>query len=185
MQKKDVNVAAPAILNQKAWKILRQLVVLTCLCAVGVAYADEEYRELNWDDLIPESEKAAWTTSREEALDDLLEQASPASMFGALVPELDKQKVKLPGFVVPLESDEVGMMSEFFLVPYFGACIHVPPPPPNQLVYVKLKEPFELKSLWDPFWIEGTLRTKSYESYMGSAGYTMEAGEISPYEWPE
>ncbi|MEM6576141.1 MAG: DUF3299 domain-containing protein, partial [Pseudomonadota bacterium] len=125
-------MAARATLNKIALGTLRQLVVLTCLCVVGVAYADEEYRELNWDDLIPEAEKTAWTSSREEALDDLLEQAAPTSAFGALVPELDKQKVKLPGFVVPLESDEVGMMSEFFLVPYFGACIHVPPPPPNQ-----------------------------------------------------
>ena len=63
---------------------------------------------------------------------------------------LNGQYVKLPGYVVPLESDAGGLLSEFLLVPYYGACIHVPPPPSNQIVYVRLNKPYLLKSMEDP-----------------------------------
>jgi uncharacterized protein len=100
-----------------------------------------------------------------------------------VVPELDGKQVRIPGFIVPLDMDDVGNITEFFLVPYFGACIHVPPPPPNQLVYVTPEEAFPLHSIWDPFWIEGTLRTEQHGNVLGLAGYTMTASKIEIYEY--
>ncbi|MEM9531052.1 MAG: DUF3299 domain-containing protein [Pseudomonadota bacterium] len=160
--------------------------ITTLLCVLGLSAAagaaDEENRTLMWDDLIPKEEKALGTATQPV---DPWAQGASQSPAVSVVAELDGQAVRLPGFIVPLESDEVGLLSEFFLVPYFGACIHVPPPPPNQLVYVKLDEPFELKSLWDPFWVSGEMKAKGYESVMGQAGYTINNGEVAPYDWPE
>lgn len=170
----------------RSW-LLHPALIVAALTAVMAASAQEPVKELKWDDLVPAEEKAmAANAASTSSLDDLLEQASPAaSPASTLVMELAGQNVRLPGFIVPLESDEVGLLSEFFLVPYFGACIHVPPPPPNQLVYVKLNKPFELKSLWDPFWVSGTMKAQGFESAMGQAGYTLESAEVAPYEWPE
>ncbi len=100
-----------------------------------------------------------------------------------VVAELDGRVVRLPGFIVPLDIDDVGNITEFFLVPYYGACIHVPPPPPNQLVHVTPDEAFPLQSMWDPFWIEGTIRTEQKGNALGLAGYTMTASSIEVYEY--
>ena len=101
------------------------------------------------------------------------------------VKELDGQYVKLPGYIVPLESDAGGMLDEFLLVPYFGACIHVPPPPPNQIVYVKLKKPFNLKSMADPYWVTGTMSTKVWTSDMADSDYVMSADKVEVFEWKD
>jgi hypothetical protein len=99
------------------------------------------------------------------------------------VKELDGQYVKLPGYIVPLESDAGGMLDEFLLVPYFGACIHVPPPPPNQIVYVKLKKPFNLKSMADPYWITGVISTKPWTGDMADTDYVMAGEKVEIFEW--
>ena len=100
-----------------------------------------------------------------------------------VVEELDGIQAKLPGFMVPLELAEGGKIKEFLLVPYFGACIHFPPPPPNQVVYVILDEPIEIESPWDPIWATGELTTKFRGSDLGSAGYTMAGRSIEEYEY--
>ena len=87
---------------------------------------------------------------------------------------------QLPGFIVPLDFE--GMeTSEFLLVPYFGACIHVPPPPSNQIVYVKTVAGYPLKELFDPVWVTGEMRTQAYLNEVGDAGYTLQATIIEPY----
>ena len=94
------------------------------------------------------------------------------------VRSLDGKFVKLPGYIVPLESDAGGLLNEFLLVPYFGACIHVPPPPPNQIVYVKLTKPFNLRSMADPYWITGTITTKVWSSDVADTDYVMTAIQV-------
>ncbi|HEY0930915.1 MAG TPA: DUF3299 domain-containing protein [Gemmatimonas sp.] len=89
------------------------------------------------------------------------------------------RRVRLPGFIVPLE-DFQDRAKEFLLVPYFGACVHMPPPPPNQLVYVKMRGVTSL-SWWAPVWVEGVLRVISFESPYGSAGFQMDADRILPF----
>lgn len=90
------------------------------------------------------------------------------------------QQVRIPGFVVPLEDTKDGM-KEFLLVPYFGACIHSPPPPANQIVHVLPRNPAKGLRSMDAVWITGTLATVRTDSYMGAASYRIEALSVAPY----
>ena len=160
----------------------------------GLSFASD-VRELTWDDLIPEGEwleqQRAYIEGSDEAFmsdddwdEDTFEEelATPAYPIG-VVEELNGVRAKLPGFVVPLELAGEGEVKEFLLVPYFGACIHYPPPPANQIVYVKLDKPIEIESPWDPIWAIGELKTESYESDLASAGYSMAGKRIEKYEY--
>lgn len=106
-----------------------------------------------------------------------------------IVHALDGQFIKLPGYALPIEFDGVAVQ-EFLLVPYVGACIHVPPPPQNQMVFVKLSEPYLVESLFEPVWITGRIvveRTKkilpvSDGKIPVSAGYTIEGATVEPYK---
>ncbi len=98
------------------------------------------------------------------------------------VADLNNEKVRLPGFIVPFNFEEEGMISEFLFVPFVGACIHVPPPPPNQIVYVTSKKPVAFSSLWDPMWIEGTLTTQRHENVLGNTAYTLQLDKLEPYD---
>jgi hypothetical protein len=122
-----------------------------------------------------------------------IEQASDSRYQQALVstrvvPTFDGQAVRLPGFIVPLEfggdqqfGDGQQQVTKFFLVPYFGACIHVPPPPPNQIVYAEYDKGFKLDSLYEPFWLSGTLKTTLIENDMATAAYTIKVDRLEPY----
>jgi len=94
---------------------------------------------------------------------------------------LDGKLVKIPGFGLPLE-DWATTAKEFLLVPYVGACVHTPPPPPNQLVYVKMEDGRQATlDGWTPVWIEGTLRIEKTMSYYGEVGFRVEAERVYPY----
>lgn len=99
-------------------------------------------------------------------------------------PELDNTRIRLPGFIVPLEFDDNMNISEFFLVPYFGACIHVPPPPPNQIIFVSYPQGLQLDELYTPFWVSGELKIETVENDTALAVYSMEASEIIEYQEP-
>ncbi len=106
-----------------------------------------------------------------------------------VVTKLDGTNIKLAGYLLPLEYSDKGE-KEFLLVPYVGACIHSPAPPPNQIVYVKLNKTFKPSDLYAAVWVTGTMRTqvssKSLSYVDGSAdipvGYTLEASLIEVYE---
>jgi uncharacterized protein len=95
--------------------------------------------------------------------------------------KLDGKRIRIPGFIVPLDdADEQG--AEFLLVPYYGACVHTPPPPPNQMAFVSMSDGKQVKLwLFDAIWMEGTLRIVNYESPYGSVGYTIEGLSMRPY----
>jgi len=105
------------------------------------------------------------------------------------VRDLERALVRMPGYALPLESSADGV-TEFLLVPYVGACIHTPPPPPNQIVFVKLSKPYKVDALYEPVWITGTLGTgaasRSLSYVDGQAdvatGYTLTALLVEPYE---
>ena len=103
----------------------------------------------------------------------------------ATVSELNNQKVRIAGFIVPLEFDDNMIVTEFFLVPYFGACIHVPPPPPNQLIFVTMEKGIELDAIYDPFWVSGTLATQGKLNDTGYAAYSMAAEKVDDYSESE
>ena len=99
-----------------------------------------------------------------------------------VIKEMDGQRIRIPGFVVPLEFGENKKVTQFFLVPYFGACIHVPPPPPNQIIFVTSKEGLAIKELYDPLWISGIISTSRIENDVALAAYKMEMEFSEIYE---
>lgn len=107
----------------------------------------------------------------------------------AVVSELEGENIRMPGYVLPLEFSDSGV-SEFLLVPYIGACIHVPPPPPNQMVFVRLNQTFKADDLYTPVWITGKLsvqRTSQSLSLVDgqsdvAAGYVLDGTKVEPYE---
>lgn len=151
--------------------------VLTSLTAAA------DTRVLRWPELIPEH--LATTPLRPPAIDHdapaSLTQLSPwgdLPMEDLLVQELDGSDVSLAGFVVPLGMDAEQRVNEFLLVPYFGACVHVPPPPPNQVVHVTASRGLDPGRLHMPWVIEGPMRVSTRRSPLADAGYTIEAREI-------
>jgi hypothetical protein len=109
----------------------------------------------------------------------------------AIVEELNGQRIRIPGYLLPLEMSDT-KVKEFLLVPYIGACIHVPPPPPNQIVHVNIvqNEGYRVKTMYEPVWVSGEISVKSMvkDLYLvdGSAGvdigYSMQATHIEPYK---
>ena len=96
---------------------------------------------------------------------------------------LEGKLVKIPGFTVPLE-DWASSATEFLLVPWVGACIHTPPPPPNQLVYIEMDEGKRAKmDGWNPVWVEGVLTIEMTKSVYGDVGYTITGHRVYPYEF--
>ena len=71
--------------------------------------------------------------------------------------------IKIPGYAVPLEGDDgFEYVKEFLLVPTFGACIHVPPPPPNQVIHVILDKPVYFEKLMYAVWVSGIVEIGEY-----------------------
>jgi hypothetical protein len=101
-----------------------------------------------------------------------------------VITEYDGKFIRIPGFIVPLESANERMVTEFFIVPYFGACLHMPPPPPNQIIHVVVNEGVELENLYDPFWFEGRLALKTIETETGVSAYAMTLHQVIPYQEP-
>jgi uncharacterized protein len=96
--------------------------------------------------------------------------------------KLNGVQVRIPGFMVPLEDTET-RVTEFLLVPYFGACIHTPPPPPNQMAHVLMQRNQRVDvNLWDPIWIIGRLKIENVESPYGLVGFQVTGERILPYD---
>jgi hypothetical protein len=94
-----------------------------------------------------------------------------------VVASLDGQHVRLGGYVVPLDF-EATRVKEFLLVPFVGACIHVPPPPANQIVYVKSEQGFDVQGTFDPVWVTGVLKVSTAFTGLAEAGYTIDAEKV-------
>lgn len=100
-----------------------------------------------------------------------------------VVEDLDGMTVRLPGYIVPLDFSANAEHREFLLVPYFGACLHSPPPPPNQIVFVTANPPANVPDIYDPVWLEGTLTTGQFDSELGNSAYELSLTLIEPYEY--
>lgn len=147
------------------------------------------FREISWDDLVPSD----WNPEAflEGLQLDELEDEDPRAMDAMarmreewdrapLVERLAGASVRIPGFVVPLETDGE-QIREFLLVPYFGACVHVPPPPANQLIHVIPDKP--VPAAWNmlPVWVNGVMAVGRMDSAMGVAGYQLRALRVEEY----
>ena len=179
--------------GRAAAAVARSLALGIALVAAGPAMAaPDEARDLEWEELMPEgwdplAELDALAGDDLQSLSDNSVQAielynayQEAVRSAPVVHELDGQKVRLPGFVVPLDFEGTEI-SEFLLVPYFGACIHTPPPPSNQIVYVTTVAGYPLQELFEPVWVTGELRAEAHLNEVGDAGYTLQATIIEPY----
>jgi hypothetical protein len=105
-----------------------------------------------------------------------------------VVDALDQQLIRMPGYALPLEFSGTGV-KEFLLVPYVGACIHVPPPPPNQIVYVRVDKTFTPTDQYTPVWVTGRLAAKPMQKSVmlvdGRSnvhmGYELDGAKVEPY----
>lgn len=140
-------------------------------------------RNVAWDDLIPPGVPYGEIIGEGE-IDVVNDTWNPIYDENAtkLNEALDGAYVRMPGYIIPMELGSDGV-SEFMLVPYVGACIHVPPPPPNQLIFVTSKTPWLGGNLWDAVWVTGTLRTEMQSTELADAGYTLAADVLELYEW--
>ena len=151
-----------------------------CL-AVPFAGAAETI-ELTWDDLVPSGSDTTMDMLRQLGVVQHGQLSTPFDQEkGAeITREYDGKRVRIPGYLVPLDFEGTGVVS-FLLVPYVGACIHVPPPPPNQLVFVTTEAPYESEGLFEPVYVTGTFGTAATETELAEVGYSMSADEIEPY----
>ena len=98
----------------------------------------------------------------------------------AFVETYNGKNVKIPGFMLPLSYEE-GTVQDFLLVPYYGACIHVPPPPPNQIIVVRSETPIKIGGMFDPIYVTGIMSTQTTQTEFAEAGYHITASLIEPY----
>lgn len=142
--------------------------------------------ELEWRDLIPEEERG-WRFSQVGEMLGVVQHGQLNSPFEPqdrevhLNTEYNGHQVRLPGYMVPIRYDGV-MVKDLLLVPYIGACIHVPPPPPNQIVLVTTSKPYEMTGYFDAVYVTGRLTTIAVETELAEIGYVMTGARIEPYE---
>lgn len=176
--------------------------LLLMFCSVFLTHnAYAEYEEIEWVELIPADDLAA-LLDPPSWLDDIedgsFEDQISNQILGALemsgdsryqqalsstqvVEAYDNRQIRLPGFAVPVEMNDKQQVTEFFLVPYFGACIHYPPPPPNQIIYVHVPGGITIDSIYEPYWVEGRLRTSLVENEIAVSAYSLFADQVYLY----
>ncbi|MDO8778080.1 MAG: DUF3299 domain-containing protein [Burkholderiaceae bacterium] len=153
--------------------------------------AQSSYRVINnWDELMPKG----WDPTKDFKKLNLskLKDSDPRAQEALLhlreawnnapvEPSLNGARIRIPGFIVPLEVVR-HQITEFLLVPYFGGCIHVPPPPANQIIHVFPVKPLKGMQSMDAVWISGVLEAFPSTTDMGSASYRMKAEIVEPYK---
>lgn len=161
---------------------------------------DANFRTVEWIDLLPKDDLDALLNppdylneiqdgSAEDAIDsnlgneieEPLDRYQQALISQRIIPEMDGQAIRIPGFIVPLEFDDNHNITLFFLVPFFGACIHLPPPPPNQIIYVEYPEGLQIDSTYIPYWISGEVNTTITENDLATSAYTMKMQYVEDY----
>lgn len=112
----------------------------------------------------------------------VIDHSSPnrAQQFGSseVVESMEGRQVSLDGYVVPLDSDDDGRVRELLFVPFYGACIHVPPPPPNQIIRVVLATPIAVPELWDPFHLSGRIHIARFDADVARASYEAQGASL-------
>ncbi len=160
------------------------------------------YEEIDWVALMPEDDLSA-LLNRPEFLNDIADGSAADSVddFASkqledeqaqryqqalvstrVIEAFDGKAIRIPGFIVPLEQNDEQKATAFFVVPYFGACLHMPPPPPNQILYVEYKEGIAVENLYDPYWFKGTVKIDNHESALGTSAYSLVLDSFALYE---
>lgn len=99
-----------------------------------------------------------------------------------MLTKLNGKAVKIPGFMVPLDDMEYESVGRFLLVPDPQACIHVPPPPANQMIFVVMKGKKKAPVAWGmPVMLTGDLKVKSIRSQFGVVSFQVAGESVKPY----
>jgi hypothetical protein len=174
-----------------------EIVFITSDEAALTRIANSQALDITWEQLLPELERELITkyqAPEPERISDLTDQilrsieaSSDTEYQSAMVSTntistFDNAHVSLAGFVVPIEFYDDTSPSLVFLVPYFGACIHFPPPPPNQIVFARLPPNFDQLDINQAYTFEGILQQGLFEDQMGTSAYEMNVTSISLYE---
>ncbi len=147
--------------------------------------------DLEWEDLMPKGWNArdalkgidlASLSDNDPRANELLAKLRTETDRAPVVKALDGKRVRIAGFTVTLERNDQGIR-ELLLVPYFGACIHTPPPPANQIVHVLPGTPVPPDQAIFPVWVTGTLRTVAAVTAEGATGYRIDNAQVEPYPW--
>lgn len=185
---------------------MKQFVLVLVVFFSSFSSYASEYIQVEWTDLLPEEDYQALMQMPEidhgqdpdlvlpqEDLDESaqidrqIEQIkrdnfNRAMQSAKVKDELKGKQVKLAGFIVPLEFSEANKLTEFFLVPYFGACMHLPPPPPNQIIHVTSKQGIHFDDIYSPYWLSGELDIKRTQHEVADSAYAMQVKEVVIYE---
>ncbi|MFN3835017.1 MAG: DUF3299 domain-containing protein [Glycocaulis sp.] len=146
--------------------------------------------QLHWRDLLPEGEEEMLLALEEGRVPPTLMsqfQSRRDEQIGTfnVVEELDGLIVRMPGYILPLDYAERGQAREFLFMAYHGACIHYPPPPPNQIIYLRSAEPIAFGALWEPVWVEGRMEIQRVNTDLADTAYAMAVRSVRPFEgWP-
>jgi uncharacterized protein len=156
----------------------------------GESAASTEFKTIEWEALTPKN----WDPMKDiKAMNfGLLIDGDPKATAALrrlqeawdkapTVPEFDKARVRIAGFVLPLD-DEGTALREFLLVPYYGACIHTPPPPANQVIHVTLDHAVKGYQMMAPIWVSGTLRIQTDDTAGGVSGYAMDGVAVERFK---
>ena len=170
---------------------MRRLLLTFLLLGSGLVHA-AELPETDWLELMPMSDQKALEQMPEIDHDSPeangtftdkggLKQSKglPAVMYSSkTVAGMNGKNIRLGGYPVPLETDAKGRSTLFFLVPYPGACIHVPPPPPNQLILVRYPQGIALEDIYAPIWVSGALKVEAVSNDLADAAYALDASAV-------
>ena len=145
---------------------------------------------IGWEDLMPEGEEERLQemyAAQMAAMYSITEGSAgdTAVQLGSFqtVETHDGEKIRIPGYKVPFSYDAKAEITEFLLVPYYGACIHAPPPPPNQTIFVRTENPVLLKDLPQAAWVEGTLHAQRQDSDLADSAYIIDMSYLEKYQY--
>lgn len=157
--------------------------ILTALAAFSLVpdlAGAESYVDLDWADLLPANGTATPPSLRGIITHDQTTLSGQQSASSGVRTDWNGMIVRLPGFIVPLDYSGTGVTA-FILVPFVGACVHVPPPPANQLVLVSTTIPYQSKGLFEPVNVIGMFGAASTTTQLAEIGYALSADLIEPY----
>ncbi|MGI9366510.1 MAG: DUF3299 domain-containing protein [Rhizobiaceae bacterium] len=138
--------------------------------------------EISWRDLVPGNSVQKFMESPMGTVQHgELSTPVPKETAANVTNKYNGKTIRIAGYIVPLEFDS-DKVKKFLLVPYVGACIHVPPPPANQLIYVTSDKAHKLKGLFEPVYVTGVLGAAASSTELAEVGYALTAETIEPYE---
>ncbi|MEM9783098.1 MAG: DUF3299 domain-containing protein [Pseudomonadota bacterium] len=139
--------------------------------------------DLGWEDLIPGGPNPLAQTLDDLGINDVrhLLGIIPNQRIAPVTEAYNGKQVRLPGFMVPLSYEGTGVI-DFLLVPYVGACIHVPPPPSNQIVFVSSTTPYDVVGYFEPVDVEGEMQTQSMSTDLAEVGYVIADARVTRFE---